>query len=94
MKMVIAMIQDEYVDDVLNALLDKEIRTTRISSTGGFLRSGNTTLFIGVEKERVEELKEIIKANVKSKKIEKDDEEFCLGGANLFILDMDQFERY
>lgn len=94
MKMVIAIIENEYVDEVLKELLEKDIRTTRMSSTGGFLKSGNTTFLIGVEDDKLDELKEVIESNVRSKKVAKDDEELCVGGANLFVLDMDQYERF
>ena len=55
MKLMIAVIRD--VDDmpVLNQLIAKDFRVTRVASTGGFLRKGNVTLFIGLPEERVNE---------------------------------------
>ena len=49
MKLIIAIIQDQYITKVIRALMENKIRTTRLSSTGGFLKSGNTTLLIGAE---------------------------------------------
>ena len=48
-KLVIAVIQNEVADAVVDALLEADFRTTRLASTGGFLRRGNTTLMIGAD---------------------------------------------
>jgi uncharacterized protein YaaQ len=58
MKLVIAIIKDSDAPPVMEALLRKGFRVTRIASTGGFLRHGNVTLLIGTEEARVEELLE------------------------------------
>ena len=44
MKLVIAIVNDEDALDLLDELTDKEFRVTKLASTGGFLRSGNTTM--------------------------------------------------
>lgn len=54
MKLIIAIIRDEESDEVLQALIKRKFRVTRIASTGGFLRRGQTTLMIGVEDDNVE----------------------------------------
>ena len=54
MRLIIAILRDADGEDVLRALLDADFRVTRIASTGGFMRRGNSTLLVGVEKERVE----------------------------------------
>ncbi len=48
--------------------MDKKYRTTKLSSTGGFLKAGNTTLLIGVEDEKVDEVIKIIEEECISKK--------------------------
>lgn len=90
MKLIIAIIQDEYINKVGKALMSERIRTTKLSSTGGFLKSGNTTLLIGVENEQVDEVVELIKKECKSTKVKNDDKEITVGGANLFIMDIDK----
>ena len=52
MKMIIAIVRD--IDDaaVIDALVNRGFRVTRVASTGGFLRRGNVTLLIGVEGEQ------------------------------------------
>ncbi|MCS7286430.1 MAG: cyclic-di-AMP receptor [Anaerolineae bacterium] len=55
-KLVLAIIKDDDAPSVMEALISRNFRVTKIASTGGFLRRGNVTLLIGTEEERVEEL--------------------------------------
>ena len=54
MKMIILIVKDSDADEVTQALTADQYRITRVASTGGFLRSGVVTLFIGVSDERAE----------------------------------------
>ena len=49
MKLIISIVQDEDASDVIEALTDENYRVTKLATTGGFLKSGNTTLMTGVE---------------------------------------------
>ena len=60
MKMVVAVVQDKDAHRLSNALVKEGIRATKLASTGGFLRAGNTTFLIGVEDEKVEDVMRII----------------------------------
>lgn len=60
MKLVLAVVQNQNAGPVLEKLLEKGLRATKLASTGGFLRQGNTTFLIGVENERVPEVIEIL----------------------------------
>jgi len=91
LKLIIAIIQDEYITKVIRTLMENKIRTTKLSSTGGFLKSGNTTLFIGVEDNKVDEVVELIKKECSSKKVKSGNDEITVGGANLFIMDIDNY---
>ena len=91
MKLIIAIIQDDYISKVSKVLMDNKIRTTKLSSTGGFLKSGNTTLFIGVEADKVDRVVELIKGETSSKNVKSSDGDIKVGGANLFIMDIDQY---
>ncbi len=93
MKLIIAIIQNEYIKNILYKLMDENIRTTKLASTGGFLKSGNTTLLIGVEEDRLDDVVQIIEENCESKKVKAGDGAVEVGGANLFILDMDRYVR-
>lgn len=90
MKLIIAIIQDQYINKVIRALMEKKIRTTRLSSTGGFLKAGNTTLLIGAEEKNIPNIVEIIEGQCKSTKVTEGSSEITVGGANLFIIDIDQ----
>lgn len=93
MKLIIAIVQDEYINKVIRALMENKIRTTKLSSTGGFLKSGNTTLLIGVEEDEIPHIVEIIKGQCKSTKVREGDNEITVGGANLFIVDVDEYVK-
>lgn len=86
MKLVIAIIQDQFVSKVTRSLMQNRIKVTKISSSGGFLKSGSTTLLIGTEEEHLDDLIEIIKANCRLTKVSSGGEEFSLGGANVFVI--------
>ncbi|MCF6459443.1 cyclic-di-AMP receptor [Clostridium sp. Cult3] len=93
MKLIIAIVQDEFSTKVIKALMNNKYRTTKLSSTGGFLRSGNTTLLIGVEDEEVDRVIEIVEKECKDTKVMKGKDEVTVGGATLFILDMKDFKK-
>ncbi|KGX85457.1 cyclic-di-AMP receptor [Pontibacillus litoralis] len=63
MKLVIAVIQDKDSNRLTNALSNENFKATKLSSTGGFLKEGNTTLMIGVEDERIDEALNVIRDN-------------------------------
>ncbi len=54
MKLIFAIIRDTDDQVVINHLVSKDYRVTRMASTGGFLRRGNVTLLIGVEEDHVQ----------------------------------------
>ena len=49
MKLIQAIVHSDDADAVINALLAQGFRATRMASTGGFLREGNTSIVSGVE---------------------------------------------
>lgn len=93
MKLIIAIVQDDFTSKVIKSLTNNNYRTTKLSSTGGFLKSGNTTLLIGVEDDKVDEVVKLIEEECRDKKVIKGKKEVTVGGANLFILNMDSFKR-
>lgn len=93
MKLIIAIVQDEFSNKVIKALMNNKYRTTKLSSTGGFLKSGNTTLLIGVEDGEVDKVIDIIEKECKDTKVMKGQNEVTVGGANLFVLDMEDFRK-
>ena len=107
MKLIIAIVQDEDSSKLLTGLMRKGIGVTKLATTGGFLKAGNTTLMIGIEDERVEEAINTIEAVCKSRKqltttptavsgvttggFTPFPVEVTVGGATLFVLSVDQF---
>ncbi len=107
MKLIIAIVQDQDAPSLVDDLTEKEFRVTKLASTGGFLKSGNTTLLIGVEEESVSEVIEIIEDDCKTREITTSlltmsmpgdmyipyPMEIKVGGATLFILDVERLIR-
>lgn len=87
MKLIIAIIKDEDNDAVSKALTENDFRVTFIASTGGFLRSGRSTLLVGVEDEQVETALEIIRMSCKQPDKSKEKR------ATIFVLKVDQFTQ-
>lgn len=107
MKLIIAIIQDKDEDLLGQAFLDAEIRATKLSTTGGFLRAGNTTFMIGTEDSKVDQVLQLIEDNCKrrdqivpspaSYDINMSQAipiEVEVGGAIVFVLPVDQFIRF
>lgn len=61
MKMIYAIVQSEDGDIVTEELNKAGFFVTRLSTTGGFLRKGNTTLLLGTEEEKVDAVIDIIR---------------------------------
>lgn len=68
MKLIFAVIHDEDGQKVIRELNVKGFSVTKLCSTGGFLKSGNTTLLVGTERDKVDTVINIIKKNSKSRK--------------------------
>lgn len=102
MKLIIAIVQDQDAPGLIDDLTENEYRVTKLASTGGFLKSGNTTLLMGVEDEKVEDVIRIIEDNCKTREMTTSlltvnmpgetympyPLEVKIGGATLFILDV------
>jgi len=87
MKLIIAIIRDEDNEPVSQALIAAEFRVTRVASTGGFLRRGNSTLMIGVEDEKVDTAIQVIRANTARP------EDPTTKRGTLFVLDVKDFTQ-
>jgi uncharacterized protein YaaQ len=109
MKMVIAVVQDKDSNRLSNALIQAGFRSTKLASTGGFLKAGNTTFLIGIEDERVQDVLNVIRTSCKIR-----DQlvtpvspmggttesyipfpvEVQVGGATVFVLPVERFEHF
>lgn len=73
--------------------MEEKIRVTKLSSSGGFLNSGNTTLLIGSEEDEMDQVINLIKENCKATKVNNGGQEVSVGGANIFVVDMNKHIR-
>jgi uncharacterized protein YaaQ len=60
MKLMIIIVRDTDSETVTQKLIENEYRITRMASTGGFLRRGNSTLLAGVEDEQVQQVMDLL----------------------------------
>lgn len=106
MKMIIAIVQDEDSGRLVNNLMTEGYRVTKLATTGGFLRAGNSTLLIGVDEDKFDGAMAIIEKVCKSRKQIATAPspisgstgvyvpypiEVVVGGATIFVLDVDKF---
>ena len=68
MKLVYAIVHDEDGRKVMEELNKNGFGVTKLCSSGGFLKAGNTTLLVGVEEEKLDEVIAIIEKRSKSRK--------------------------
>ena len=106
MKMVLAIINYDDSQDVISSLMKAGFSITKLATTGGFLRAGNTTLLLGIDDEKIEKAMGIIEHVCKSRKQIATSPspisgttgvyvpypvEVMVGGATVFVLNVDQF---
>lgn len=68
MKLLIAIVQDEDAGKLVSALMSEGYGVTKLATTGGFLRAGNTTLLIGVDDARLDGAMSVIEKVCHSRK--------------------------
>ena len=106
MKLVYAIVNNDDNYAVSKALLKKGIRATKLASTGGFLSAGNTTFMICCREEDVDTVIDTCKEHSRRRKqfvpsstiIEPDGGgsypvEVTIGGATIFVSDIEPFEQ-
>jgi uncharacterized protein YaaQ len=92
-KLIIAVVQNEDADSVVDALLEDEFRATRLASTGGFLRRGNTTLMIGADDNQVDRILDLIRQNARSGAVPEEGSTTPPAAATVFVLDLEEYQR-
>jgi len=107
MKLILAIINSEDANRVLRNLTNEGFSVTKLATTGGFLMSGNVTIITGVEDESVNEAIEIIRKMSESRKravpsipesgiggfFDTALVDVTVGGATIFVLPVDHFEK-
>ena len=107
-KLVMAIIHDEDAFHIMDELNNKGFQVTKLASTGGFLRAGNTTLICGVTEERIPVLIDVIEKKCKSRKqitsvnamnVNANESfapypaEVTVGGATIFVMNVETFRK-
>lgn len=106
MKLIIAIVNHDDAGAVTRNLSKNGFSSTRLSTTGGFLLAGNVTLLVGVEEDKVQTAIELIRecshsrrqmipstAEVSFGYIPTMPVEVTVGGATVFVVDVERFER-
>lgn len=110
MKLILAIINNDDCPVVTEKLTDAGFYTTKIASTGGFLKAGNTTFISGVEDEKVNDVLDIISKYSKKRYqpfaidgglmhgagmdfADPGVQQVLVGGATVFVLGVERFER-
>lgn len=109
MKLILAVVEDKDSNRLIDALGRKEFKTTKLSSTGGFLKEGNTTLMVGCEDEYIDQALDIIKKNSSQREqmvapispMGGNTDSYIpqpinieVGGATVFVVPVDQFHQF
>ena len=107
MKLILAVIQKEDEDALSDALETDSFGTTRIGSSGGFLRTSNVTLMIAVDDAHLDRVLELMRQHCKRRTKHLSPmlpslearERFLgsvpveVGGATVFVVNLDRMEK-
>ena len=106
MKLIIAIVQDEDAGRLISNLMQEGYSVTKLATTGGFLRAGNTTLLLGVDDHKLDGALALIEKIGHSRKQVATSPspvagstgayvpypiEVVVGGATVFVLDVLRF---
>lgn len=104
MKMITAIINKKDSDEVCFSLTEAGFYFTKMATTGGFLTSGNVTLLMGVENEKVNEALDIIRKHSSRRTVTVPTSaqpsmpialpvQVTVGGATVFVTNIEHFEK-
>ncbi len=107
MKLIVAIINSDDANAVMSNLTKAGYSATKLTTSGGFLRAGNVTLLIGVGESKVDEVINIIGEYSSQRKkitplnttyigesmLSSMSVEVTVGGATIFVLDVEQFYK-
>lgn len=108
-KLVVSVVHSDDSDPLVTALRNAGFSSTKISTTGGFLREGNATILVGTDSTNVPEVLEIIKRNCHTRTqyvnplppVMEPGElympnpiEVQVGGAVIFVVDVERLVRF
>jgi uncharacterized protein YaaQ len=109
MKLIMSIVNSDDARGLLDTLSRHGHRATMISTTGGFLREGNATIFVGTDDEGADEVLALIKESCHTRTryvnplppVMEPGElymptpvEVEVGGATVFVMHVERFERF
>ncbi|MCY0881241.1 MAG: cyclic-di-AMP receptor [Firmicutes bacterium] len=108
MKLIIAILQDKDAGKAVGEVNRRGFRATKLASTGGFLREGNTTILVGVEEQDVDIVLTILRRTSASRQETLLPQapshsgepyvpypvEVTVGGATIFVVDVERYEKF
>lgn len=108
LKLVIAVISSRDASPLLDELNREGFGATLVNSTGGFLKQGNATVFVGVDEDRLNRLFNIIAETCRTRTrlmspsipamesgeyLPTSPMEVDVGGATIVVLPVERYER-
>lgn len=109
MKLVVCIVHNRDRNRLTEEMVKAGYKFTVIGSTGGFLREGNTTMLIGIEDDELAALKSLVEQNCQAREQLVNVMPFeaappgafipspvkvPVGGAVLFVMRVDEFQRF
>jgi uncharacterized protein YaaQ len=105
-KLLIVFVHRDDASRVVSALQESDLRVTELRSEGGFLRSGNSTLLLGLEDDQVDLAMSVIDRNCQRRTEQVPIEllggmdaswlptEVTHGGATVLVLPVEDIRRF
>lgn len=106
MKLIFAIVNNDDSSNVANNLTAGGFSVTKLATTGGFLKAGNTTFIVGTDDDKVDNVLEIIEKHSKRRTqvmpattsvtpglFPSIPVEVSVGGATIFVIDVEQFKK-
>jgi uncharacterized protein YaaQ len=106
-KLLVVITADDEADALIRKLVERGYPATKVSSTGGFLRKGNATLFSGIDADDLENVLAIIRQQCQARTeyvpaqalpfpesiYPAEPVQVRVGGAIVFVLNVERFEK-
>ncbi len=105
MKLLIGIVNSDDENELLSEMNKASFMATKLTTSGGFLKNGNVTFLVGVEEERLDELVSVFEKCCSRRTqlvptappfigegfLSATPVEITIGGATIFVVDIDKF---
>lgn len=106
MKLIYAIVNNDDSHQVMEAITESGFQATKLASTGGFLKAGNTTFMLAVDDCKVDKVIDVIKTHSRKRtqmlpatpsfstnSFASFPAEISIGGATIIVTNIDRFEK-